>query len=175
VGYLGQALEIGNVAGRVGHDFGVDGLRVLLHCCGEIRRIIAVDERGLHTEAAQGDVELGDGPAVELGRGHNVVPGSSQRGEGDEFRGHAGRGSDGADAAFERGDPLLEGGHGGVANPRVDVAVLLQREEVGGVVGVLEDEGRGLVDRYGAGTVLGIGSSTRVQGTGAEAECAFSH
>ena len=134
-----------------------------------------VDEGGVDAEAAQRHVELGDGAAVELGGGDDVVAGLGQRGEGDELGGHArGRGHR-TDAALEGGDALLERGDRGVADPRVDVAVLLQGEEVGGVVGVLEDEGRGLVDRDGAGAVLGVGGAAGVQGAGAETEGAVSH
>ena len=50
-------------------------------------------------------------------------------------------------AAFERRDALLQHGAGRVADARVDVAERLQAEQRGGVVDVVEDEGRGLVDR----------------------------
>ncbi len=37
-----------------------------------------------------------------------MVAGIEQRGDGQMQRGHAARGADRADAAFERGEPLLE-------------------------------------------------------------------
>ena len=99
----------------------------------------------------------------------------AERREGDELGGHAGGGGHRTDAAFEGGDALLQGGDGGVRQARVDVAVLLQGEEVRGVVSVFEDEGGSLVDRDRAGTVLGVGGTARVQCAGSEAESVFSH
>src|SRR5699024_10742365 len=104
------------------------------------------------------------------GGGDDVVAGPGERREGDELGAHPGRGRDRPDPALERGDALLEGGDGGVADAGVDVAVLLQREQVPGVVRVVEDERGRLIDRDGAGAVLGIRRAARVQGAGAEAE-----
>ena len=56
-----------------------------------------------------------------------------------------------ADAAFEAGDALLERGDGGIADAAVDVPVLLQGEQIGGVGGVLEHEAGRLEDRHRAG------------------------
>ena len=90
--------------------------------------------------AAQGDVKLGDGSAVELGRGDDVVtvPGESR--EGNELRRHTAGGGNGANAALQRGDTLFEGRNRRITDARVDVAVLLQREEVGGILGVVKNE-----------------------------------
>src|SRR5690606_30587007 len=121
-------------------------------------------------EAAQGDVELGDGAAVQLGGGDDVVARPGERREGDELGAHPGCGRDRADPALERGDPLLGAGERGVADGGVDIAVLLQREQVPGVVRVIEHERGGLVDRDGARAVLGVRRAARVQRTGAEAE-----
>ena len=52
-------------------------------------------------------------------------------------------------AAFERGDALLEHRVGRVADARIDVAESPEREQIGGVLHILEDIGRGLVDRGG--------------------------
>ena len=53
-------------------------------------------------------------------------------------------------AALERGDALLEHGIGRVCDARIDIAKRLQAEQRGGVIDVVEDEGRRLVDRRGA-------------------------
>jgi hypothetical protein len=58
-------------------------------------------------------------------------------------RGHEER----ADAALERRDALLDDIGRRVHQARVDVAELLEPEEVSGVVGVVEDVARRLVDR----------------------------
>ena len=58
-----------------------------------------------------------------------------------------------ANAALECGDAILDRLLRGVADARVDGAELAEREPRGRLRGVLEDEGRGLVDgkRAGAG------------------------
>ena len=159
---LCEAFQVGNLTGGVRHDLGVDRLGVL----GQGRLVVggvgAGHEGGLNAEAAQGHVQLGDGAAVQLGRCHNVVALLTQSGEGDELGSHAGGGRYRTDAAFEGGDALLQCGDGRVGQARVDVAVLLQGEEVRGVVSVFEDEGGSLVDRDRAGTVFSVGGAARV-------------
>ena len=54
-------------------------------------------------------------------------------------------------SAFDRRHALLEHVGGRVHDPRVDVPELLERKQVGGVVGVLEDKRRGLVKGHGPG------------------------
>ena len=49
---------------------------------------------------------------------------------------------------FERRDTLLEDVSRGVHQARVDVAQLLQPEELGAVLGAVEGEGRALVQRH---------------------------
>ena len=72
-------------------------------------------------------------------------------------------------AAFERGDALLEDVGRRVHDAGVDVAELLKPEEAGGVVGVVEDVRRGLVDRHGAR--LGGGSAFWPAWTARVARC----
>ena len=68
------------------------------------------------------------------------------------------------------GDPLLEGGGGRVHDPGVDVAEALQGEELGGVVGVLEDVRGRLVDRHRPGAGGGVGPLPGVDRQRGEAE-----
>ena len=98
------------------------------------------------------------GAAVERGGGDDLFAGVGEGGDGEGLGGLAGGGGEGGDSAFERGDALLEDVGGGVHDAGVDVAELLQGEEAGGVVGVVEDVGGGLVDGDGAGVGGGIGS-----------------
>src|SRR5690606_4520006 len=72
-------------------------------------------------------------------------------------------------------EALLERCDGRVADAGVDVAVLLQREEVRGVVRVLEHERRGLVDRHRPGPRRRVGDAPGVQGPGAEPEGVLGH
>ena len=98
------------------------------------------------------------GAAVEVGRADDVVAGL-----GDVLDRHGrGRlaGGDGQrrDAAFERRDALLQHGVGRVHDARVDVAELLQREQVRGMLGVAELVGRGLIDRHRHRVGGGVGA-----------------
>ena len=68
----------------------------------------------------------------------------------EDRRGAGGDGEPGG-AAFERGDALFEHVVGGVHQAGVDVAEFLEGEEIGGVLGAVEDVGGGAVDRHGAG------------------------
>ena len=162
VGDLCQAFQVGDLTGGVGHDLGVDCLGVLSQGRLIVGRVGAGHEGGVDAEASQGHVQLGDGAAVQLRRSHNVVALLAQSREGDELGSHAGGGRYRTDTAFEGGDALLQCGDGGVGQARVDVAVLLQGEEVCRVVSVFEDEGGGLVDGDRAGTVFSVGGAARV-------------
>ena len=71
--------------------------------------------------------------------------------------GLAARGGDRAGATLERGDALLEHGHGRIRKAGVDVAGLLHVEQGRRGVGVREDERGRLVDRNGARTGRRIG------------------
>ena len=71
-------------------------------------------------------------------------------------------------AAFEGGDALLEDVGGGVHDARVDVAELLQGEQPGGVVGVVEDVGGRLVNRHRARRRGRVAFLAAVDGQGGE-------
>ena len=162
MGDLSKPFQVGNLTRGVRHDLGVDCLGVLGQCRLVVGGVGAGHEGGLNAEAAQGHVQLGDGTAVQLRRSHNVVALLAQSREGDELGSHAGGGRYRTDTAFEGGDAFLQCGDGRVGQARVDVAVLLQGEEVRGVVSIFEDEGGSLVDRDRAGTVFSIGGAACV-------------
>src|SRR5690606_15873093 len=65
--------------------------------------------------------------------------------------------------------PLLKHVGRRVHDAGVDVAELLEREQVGGVVRVAEDVGRGLVDGHRPGTRRRVGLLPRVHGQGFKA------
>ena len=125
-------------------------------------------ERRVDPEAAQRHVELGDRAAVERGRRDDVVARAREGGERQELRGLPRAGGHRAERALEAGQALLERGDRRVRDAAVDVAVLLQREQVRGVGGVVEDEARRLVDRHGAGAGRGVGHGAGVHGARAE-------
>ena len=90
-------------------------------------------------------------------------PALEQRGDGEMHRRHAARGADRADAAFQRGEPLLEHRRRRVGDARIDVAGAFEVEQRGGVIGVLEHVRGGLVDRHGARAGRRIGVLAGVQ------------
>ena len=127
-----------------------------------------VDEADLDPELGQGVVEQVVGAPVERGRRDDVaaVLGQVQQGDGlgRLAAGHGQRGH----PAFEGGHPLLEDRLGGVHDPGVDVAQLLQAEEGGGVGGVPEGVAGGLVDGHGPGPGGGVGHGTGMDLAGFE-------
>jgi len=87
----------------------------------------------------------------------------------------AGGAGDAARPAFQRDNPVGEGRNGGVRQAGVDVADFLQVEELGGVVGVAEDVGGGLVDRHLPGAGRGVWISAGMDGERVESEGAVGH
>ena len=86
-----------------------------------------------------------------------------------DLRGVARGAGDAARPAFQRHHPVREGRDRGVRQAGVDVADFLQVEELGGVVGVAEDVGRGLVDRHLPRAGGGVGGGGGMDGEGVEA------
>ena len=115
----------------------------------EVVRVL--DERHLDAELGQRVVEQVVRAAVQARAGDDVVAGLGDVEDRERLRRLAAGDEQRADAALEARDALLHRVLGRVHDPRVDVAELLQREQVRGVLGVAEDERRGLVDRQGAG------------------------
>ena len=91
--------------------------------------------------------KLGDGAAVKTGGSDDVFARPHQREKRHDLRRMARGTADRADAAFKRGDPLLQDGVGGVGQARIDIADFLQVKERRRVVGIAKDIGRGLVNR----------------------------
>ncbi len=71
-------------------------------------------------------------------------------------------------AALEAGDPLLEHRDGRVGQPRIDVAEIVQVEQRGGVVDVVEHIGGRLIDRRRARPGGRVGRRAGVNGAGLE-------
>jgi len=141
-----------DVEARVAEAFAVEGLGVLLHGLAEVLGIVAVDERDLDAELGQGVVEEVVGAAVELGDRDDVVAGAGDVEDGRRDRRLTRRMGEGARAAFERREALLEDVRRRVHDAGVDVAEFLQAEEIGRVFRIPELVAGGLVDRDGART-----------------------
>ena len=112
-------------------------------------------------------------PPYSWADGDDVVAGLAQRADDEELGRLTAGGRHRADSAFEAGHSLLERGDGRVADAGVDVAELLQREEVGSVGGVLEHEAGRLEDRHRPSTGDRFGVGAGMDRPGAKPPLAF--
>src|SRR5262249_56305267 len=92
------------------------------------------------------------------------VPGAEQRRDGKVHRRQAARRADRAYAALQRREPLFKYRSGGVGDAGVDMSGALEIEQRRRVIGILKDEGSGLIDRNRARPGDGIGMLPRMQG-----------
>ena len=76
--------------------------------------------------------------------------------EDKQLRGMTGSDRQSRGSAFKGGHALFEHGLRRVHDTGVDIAELLQSEESRGVIGILKDEGCGLIDRRCASTCRGV-------------------
>ncbi|MDQ1113057.1 hypothetical protein QE418_002505 [Microbacterium testaceum] len=155
---LGVADGLGEEQLRVRSDRGAPLLGVVL----------VLDERGLDAELGEGVLEEVVGAAVDRARRDDVVAGLCDVEHGEGLGRLAAGDEEGAGAALEARDALLDDVLRGVLDARVDVAELGQREEVRGVVGVVEHVRGRLVDRGGASLRDRVGLRTRVDLLGLE-------
>jgi hypothetical protein len=116
-----------------------------------------LDEADLDAELGQAVVEQVVRAAVEARAGDDVVAGLGDVEDRQRLGRLAAAHEQRADAALEARDALLDDVVRRVHQPGVDVAELLQPEQRRGVVGVLEDVRRRLVDRQRPGAVVGSG------------------
>ena len=130
--------------------------------------VVGIDEPHRDAQLRQRVVEQVVGAAVERSGGDDLVARRGQRDDGERLRRLARGQRQPRDAAFERGNALLEDVGGRVHDAGVDVAELLQREQPGGMVGIVEDVGGGLVDGDGARLGGGIGRLAAMHGQGGE-------
>ena len=133
---------------RIGQRLGVIGARARVGRLAEILRIGRIDEAHLDPLVLHRVGEQVPGAAIEVGRGDDVVARPRQvldrKGRGRLTAGERQR----RRAALERRDALFEHVVGRVHDAGVDVAELLEREQIRGVLGALELIGGGLVDRH---------------------------
>ena len=126
-------------------------MKIALHfCCqraAEILRLGRVDEMAGPAELLERQPELRERASVEVARRNELVARPHQREEGEELGRMPGSGGHRGAAALEGRQPFLEHRDGRVGQPRIDVAEIVQVEERGGVVDVVEHVGRRLIDR----------------------------
>ena len=167
----GDCLEVRHVQARVADRFEVDRLGLAVDRLLELGRLGAVDELEAHAPLRQRVGEQVVRATVERRARDDVVAGAGEVEDRQRLGRLARRDPEGPDAALESGDALLEHVGGRVHDPGVDVAELLQSEEAGGVIGVVEDVARGGVDRHCARLGRGINRLAGVDGEGLVALC----
>jgi hypothetical protein len=165
---LGEGFDVGDQPARIGDAFGIDGLGLVGDLGLEAVGVGGIGPLHPPVEFGEALVELVDRTAIELARGHEFIARAHQRVEGQKLRGMAAAAGKTGAAVFQRRDAFFQHRIGRVHQPRIDVAEDLQVEQRCGVIGILEHEGRGLIDRRGARAGGGIGLGSGVNGKGVE-------
>ncbi len=162
--------DIEDIDARIADGFAVEHFGFGRNGLAEVLRVGGIDEDHIDPPMPQGDIELRVGPTIERRGGDDLVARGEQGGQRNELRGLSGTDRQRADSSFERGNPLFEGGIGRIHDAAVDISESLQGEELGGVVGVLEDVGGRLIERHRARAGGGIGALAGVYRQGVESE-----
>ena len=145
-----HGLDVEHVDQRIAQRLAVHEPRVGPDRAAEVVRVLGIDEGGLDAEAREADAELAYVPPYRVVAATMWSPCLQDRQHGRHLRRHAGGAGQRGAAAFERSHALFEHRHRGIADAAVDVAEGLQVEQAGRVLGRIEDEAGGLVDRRGA-------------------------
>ena len=146
----GDSFEVGNVESGVADGLTEECLGFWGNGGGEVLRVVGVDEFYVDAELGKDVVELGVGAAVEVVGRDDFVSGLSEVDDGVKDGAGAGGDAEAGGPTLQGGDALLEHVGGGVHQAGVDVAEFAESEEVGGVLGIIKDEGAGLVEGNGA-------------------------
>ena len=152
-----------------------DRLGVRRHRALEAADIVGIGPHHVPAEALEGVGELVDRAAIEFSRGDEFVAGHQQLLQHDDLRGVARGHRQRGGAAFERRDALFQHRVGRIADAGIDVAERLQPEQRGGVVGVVEHERRGLIDRRRPRAGGGIGLRAGMHGKGRKSRKTIGH
>ncbi len=147
----GEDADVWVSEGLAVEDFGV-GLNGAL----EVGGVGGIDEGDGDAEFWEGVFELAVGAAVEAAAGDDVIAGVAEGEDGLSLCGVSAAGGESCHAAFEVGYALFEHIGGRVHQARVDVAQLLQGEQVRGVFCALKLVTGGLVNRHGPAASGGI-------------------
>ena len=159
-----ERLEIRHVELRVADGLGVNGARLGGDRPAERLGVLGVDELRAAPEFRERVVQQRIGAAVEVVGRDDLVAGLRDGQQREADGGLARSDAERAGAAFQRRDALLKDVRRRVHQPRVDVAELLQGEEIRRMLCALEDIGSRLVNGHGAGAGGGVGNLACVEG-----------
>ena len=148
VGYLGYGLEVGDVGVGVAEGLCIDGLGVGTEGCFERVEVVHLHygvRDALRREGVGDEVER---TTVEVVGGYHVVARREDVLQGIGRRRCAARHGQSGHAALEGCHTGFKNALRGIGKTAVDVACIAQAETVGGMPGIAEDVGCGLVYRY---------------------------
>src|SRR6185295_6107416 len=154
---------------------GVDQFGVGFYGFCEFLRAVRMNESRINAQLLQIHAEQGVRAAVQRGGGHDVVARLAKGQYRGGLGGLAGGAGERRAAVLDRGHALFEHRHRRVRNPRVDIAERLQVKEARLVLGRIEHERSGLVDRRRARAGGRIRNLPRVQAKRLESELAVRH
>ncbi len=173
VGDVGDGLEIRHIVLRIAYRLQKNESRIVVDELRDLFGMVGIEEAHLDAKLFERLCEESPRASVEAGGGNDVLPrmsdGQDRRGD----RGLAARKSEGRRPAFERRHALLEHVAGGIPNAGIDIPEFFEREEIRGVVAIVEDETCGGVNRHGPGVGGGIGFLPGVKGERGEAMFGF--
>ena len=145
-----EGLEVGHVEPGIPDGLDVEEPGALIDCRAHLVEVVDVHELRPDAPLGEGVLEEVVGAAIERLRRDQVVAGAGQVEHREGLGRLPARHRQGRDAPLEFGHPLLEHIVGGVHDAGVDVPELAKAEEIGSVLGAVEDVARGGVDRHGA-------------------------
>ena len=150
-------VDVGNVAVGVAEGLEVNGLRVGLNGCFDLRKIVCVHKRRRHAEGLERMGEQIIRAAVDGLLADDVVTLLGERFNCIRNRRRAGSNRQGRYAALERCDALFKDVLRGVCEPAVDVARVAKGKAIRRVLRVVEYIGSRRINRDGAGIGGGVG------------------
>jgi hypothetical protein len=142
VGDIGEGLEVRHVEPRVTDRLDEEQAGTAVDRSANLVEVMDVDKSGRHAPFGEGVGEQIVGPAIQCLRGDQVVPRAGQVQNAEGRRGLAAGQCQRGNAVLELGDSLLEHVVGRIHDAGVDVAEYPEPEEIGGMLGVVEDVAR---------------------------------
>src|SRR6266545_1132376 len=170
-----DGLDVEDISLRIADSLPVEQFGFRRNGPAEVFRISRIDKMYRNAETLKGQGKLIVGTTVQRTRRHHLITGLQQGGQGHQLGSLPGRCGQPADTAFQGGHALFKRGCRGVGDARVEIAKLVQCEEMGSVFRILEDERCRLVNRHGTRPGGGVGGLPSVQHTCVETKIKFFH
>ncbi len=167
---IGDGCDVQDIAARVSDGFAVEQTRFGGDGAPEVLRVVGIDEGEVVAQAAQGDIELREGSAVERTGRNDVATGFGDGGHGQELSSLPARQGQRRHAVFKRSQARFQHVRSRVHYARVNVAELLQGEQARRVRRIVKGERCGLINGNGAGVRGRVGVVPCVQRACVEAK-----